>query len=112
MSEGDRIRLKHMRDATAKAVTYAKGRSRADLDSDEMLALSVVRLIEIAGEAAKHISQAVKDRVPQIPWKQIAGARDRLIHGYYDVDMDIVWQIVACDMPTILPMIENLLAEE
>ena len=67
-----------------------KGPSRSDLDDDEILALALVRLLEIAGEAAKHISPSIRQSHRQIPWRAIAGARDRLILGYLDVDYGVV----------------------
>jgi uncharacterized protein with HEPN domain len=73
MSKDDEIRLRHMLDAARKAVSFVKGRSRRDLDSDEMLALAVTRLIEVIGEAARSLSQEFKNNNPYIAWKQIAG---------------------------------------
>ena len=70
-----------MLDATKKAVEFIQGRQRVDLDSDEKLALAVVRLLEILGEAAKGISDETRKRNPTIAWKEIAGTRNRLIHG-------------------------------
>lgn len=77
-SKTDRIRLQHMLDAAQKTLQFTQNRSREDLDQDEMLALAVVRLIEILGEAAKNISQQTCDLTPSIPWRQISGTRDRL----------------------------------
>jgi uncharacterized protein with HEPN domain len=90
MARTEEIRLRHMLDAARKAIFFGQGRSRANLDSDEMLALAVVRLVEALGEAAKQISRTTRERYPQIPWRQIAGTRDRLIHSYFDVDLDII----------------------
>ena len=61
--------------------------------------------MEVIGEAAKHVSDSVKSSSPYISWRQIAGTRDRLFHGYFDVDLEIVWQIIANDLP---PLIEDL----
>ena len=92
--EKDSIRLRHMLDAARKAIEFSQGRSREDLDRDEMYALAVVRLVEVIGEAARAVSSATKESNPGIPWREIVGTRDRLAHGYYDVDQDIVWTIV------------------
>jgi uncharacterized protein with HEPN domain len=89
MSQAEEIRLRHMLKAARKAISFIHGRSRADLDSDEMLALAVVRLVEILGEAAKQIPPATREQHPHIPWRQITGTRDGLRHGYFDVDLDI-----------------------
>ncbi len=98
-----------MLDAARKAVEFSEGRTRNDLDSDEMLALALVRLLEIVGEAAKKVSEELRQRYPEIPWKQIAGTRDRLIHGYFDVDLDIIWSIVADDLLILIAKLGRIL---
>jgi len=99
-----------MLDAALKAKHFIQRRSRGVLDSDEMLALAVIRLLEVMGEATRGLSQEVKDKNPQIPWKQIAGTRDRLIHGYFDVDLDIIWNIVNRDLPPLIEELEKILS--
>jgi len=98
----DVVRLRHMFDAALKVIELTRTSERTDLDKDEKLALAVVRLLEILGEAAKNVSQKCRQDYPAIPWRQIAGARDRLIHGYFDVDLDIVWKIVSVDLPPLV----------
>ncbi|MBU0704183.1 MAG: DUF86 domain-containing protein [Chloroflexi bacterium] len=105
----DIVRLRHMLDAVRKAMEFAQGRSRADLDTDEMLNLALIRLLEVLGEAAKSVSSGCRQSYPEIPWKQIAGTRDRLIHGYFDVDMDIVWEIVTVDLPSLVVELEQII---
>jgi uncharacterized protein with HEPN domain len=84
-------RLHHMRDAAQKAVQFSQGRTRQDLEIDEMCALSLVKCIEIIGEAAARITPERRAELSQIPWSQIIGMRNRLIHGYFDIQFDIVW---------------------
>ena len=84
-----------MLDYSREAIALAERRSRSDLDADRMLQLSLVRLVEIVGEAATRVSPEARERLPHIPWPQIAGMRNRLIHGYDFVDYDILWQTVA-----------------
>ncbi len=105
----DEVRLRHMLDAARKAVAFASGHTRGDLDADEQLALALVRLLEIIGEAAKQISESVRTTHATIPWREIAGTRDRLIHGYFDVDLDVVWAIVSRDLPQLVPTLEQIL---
>jgi uncharacterized protein with HEPN domain len=105
----DRVRVQHMLDATRKALEFTRGRTRADLDEDEMFALAVVRLPEIIGEAAKHVSEPTRSLSRSIPWRQIAGTRDRLTHGYFDVDPDIVRSILADDLPLLGTELERLI---
>ena len=104
----EEARLGHMLDAATEAVQFVKGKRRADLDTDHQLALALVRLLEILGEAARHVSDEVHKRHPAIPWKEIAGTRDRLVHGYFDVDLDIVWQIVTVDLPPLISELKNV----
>ena len=90
----DTIRLRHMLDASRKAVKYLQRRTRKDLDTDEQLVLSLTRLLEILGEAAGKVSKEEQGVSSKIPWPQIVGMRNRLIHAYFDVDLDEVWKTV------------------
>ena len=110
MANKDTVRIRHMLDAANKALEFTKGKSRGDLDSDEKLALALVRLLEIFGEAATGLSEAFKEKHPDIPWRSVIGTRNRLIHGYFDVDLDIVWNIVTRDLPPIVKKFQELSA--
>ena len=112
ISKYDAVRLQHMLDAARKALIFVQDQDLADLESDEMLALAVVRLLEIVGEAASRISEKVREDSPQIPWQQIIGARNRLIHGYFDVDLDIVWSILQDDLPELVTELEQILTDQ
>ena len=103
-------RLQHMLDAARKAGEFVQGKTRADLDRDDMLMLALVRLLEVVGEAATGVPDDLRQRAPKIPWKEIAGTRNRLIHGYFDVDADIVWEIVTHDLPSLIAELEQLTA--
>jgi uncharacterized protein with HEPN domain len=105
----DDVRLRHMLDAARQAIAFARGRQRADLERDVQLALALTRLVEIIGEAAKNVSPATEARLPQVPWRAMAGTRDRLAHAYFDVDLDRLWQIVAADLPPLALAIEAVL---
>jgi len=82
MSDNDRIRLQHMLEAAREAISFVEGRNRDDLARDRKLALSLIKEIEIIGEAATRISAEVKHSIPSIPWAKIIGMRNRLIHAY------------------------------
>ena len=112
MPKSDLVRLRHMLDAARKAVAFSQGRSRKDLDTDSMLSLSLVRLLEVIGEAAKALSPELCAANPRLPWKQISGMRDRLIHGYFDVNLDVVWETVTHDLPPLVSTLERLVSEE
>ena len=105
----DSVRLRHIQDASRQALAFVRGRSRADLDRDPMLSLALVRLLEIIGEAARGVSVSTRDSHPGIAWSQMAAMRDRLIHGYFDVNLDIVWQTVEQDLPPLLAQLEKIL---
>ena len=109
MREHDAIRLRHMIDAAREAVSFAQGRSRGDLERDRMLVLSLVKAIEIVGEAAFQISKPTRDEMPSIPWEDIIGMRHRLVHVYFDINIDILWQTVQSDLPALIAQIEPLL---
>jgi uncharacterized protein with HEPN domain len=82
MRKDDRVRLQHMLDAANEALTFIQGRIRADLDNDRMLVLSLIRELEIIGEAASKISAETRSQNTSIPWQDISGMRNRLIHAY------------------------------
>lgn len=84
------LTLLQMYDHAAEALDMVQNRVRADLDSDRMLNLALVRLLEILGEAANRIPPEDRARYPQIPWPQLVGLRNRLIHEYDNVDFDIL----------------------
>jgi uncharacterized protein with HEPN domain len=108
MPAGDAVRLRHIVDAARQAVAFVRGRSRADLDTDNMLSLALVRLLEIIGEAARSISGPFRTAHPEVAWNKMAGMRDRLIHGYFDVNLDIVWETVTQDLPALISQIEPI----
>jgi len=109
LPEKDRIRLLHIRDHAREAVAIASLRARQDLDSDRLLNLALVRLLEIVGEAAARITEPTKKIVPTIPWSSIVGLRNRLIHGYDDVDFDVLWVIVREDLPLLVRELDAIL---
>lgn len=102
MSPDDLIRLRHMSDAIQSAQRFTSGKSRKDLDQDEMLTFALVRAIEIIGEAAARLSSDGRSALPSIPWSEIVGMRNRLVHAYFDTNLDILWTTVTKAMPTLL----------
>jgi len=108
----DETRLRHMLDHATEAVQMMRSRPRRDLDSDRQLNLALVRLMEIVGEAASHVSQPAQGRLPGIPWPSIIGLRNRLVHGYDEVDLDVLWQILQVDLPPLILELRKALGEE
>ena len=109
MFKDDRIRMQHMLDAALEAESFSATRSRSDLDHDRMLVLSLVKDVEIIGEAAAHITEDTRAKHPEIPWSEIVGMRNRLIHAYFDIDLDRVWDTVVADLPPLIRMLERIL---
>lgn len=101
-----------MLDFALKAVQFNKGRKRADLDSNEMLAMATIHLIEVIGEASRTTSRELRRKYPEVPWDSISGTRNRLAHGYIDVDLDIVWTIVTVDLPPLIVQLRHILKNE
>ena len=105
----DKYRLRHMLAHAEEAVTMARGRSREDLDADRVLNLALVRLLEIVGEAAGRVSASTRVQNSSIPWPEITGLRNRLIHGYDNVDFDILWDIIRDDLPALIAQLREIL---
>ena len=107
MPKDDRVRFGHMLDAAKQAAEFCQGRSRNELDTNSML----VRLLETIGEAARAVSADGRAAHPAIPWKKIIGMRDRVVHGYFDINLDVVWETVTHDLPSLIAALESLLSE-
>jgi len=103
----DAIRLRHMRDAAQEAIAFTSSRTRADLDGDRMLVLALVKEVEIIGEAAFRISPVTRDDLPEIPWDDVIGMRHRLVHAYWDINLNILWRTVQDDVPRLLLVLEQ-----
>jgi len=108
----DVTRLQHILDAAQRCVRYVKGKKRADLDNDDLLGLALIRLLEIVGEAAWGVSEELRAKHPEIPWRQMSGMRNRLIHGYFDVDHDVVWETANAELPPLIVQIRGVLSKE
>ncbi|QWR77179.1 HepT-like ribonuclease domain-containing protein [Candidatus Magnetomonas plexicatena] len=107
-SREDKIRMQHLIDAAKEVISFAQGKTRSSLDTNRMLTLSLVKDIEIIGEAATAISNECRQKYPHIPWKSIINMRNRLIHAYFDINLDIVWQTVAVDVPSLVVEFEKI----
>jgi uncharacterized protein with HEPN domain len=108
MYPDDSTRLRHMRDAAREALLFAKGKQRNDLDKDRQLALALLKCIEIVGEASAAVSVKTTQRYPEIPWRQIRGMRNRLVHGYYEIDLDVVWNTVSCNLEPLAAALDRV----
>ena len=87
-------------------MSFAYGRTRNDLKYDRQLVLALVKDIEIVGEAATHVTERSRLSMPEIPWERIVGMRNRLVHAYFDINLDIVWKTVQEDLPELIVLLE------
>jgi uncharacterized protein with HEPN domain len=108
----DPTRLTHMLEAATEALEFVSGRSRETLDRDRLLKLALSRELEIIGEAAAQISPECRARYPQMPWAKIIGMRNRLIHAYHDVDLDVLWDTVTLSLEPLIAELKVIVALE
>ncbi len=104
--------LRHMLVEATFLVTQTRALSRADFLADEVLRRAFVRSIEVIGEAAKRVSPEFRALHPEIEWRVIAGMRDRLIHGYFGIDYDIVWNVATDEAISLKGHLEQILADD
>lgn len=105
----DMVRLHHMLDYASEAVEMVQGRRRDDLKRDRMLQHALVRVVEIVGEAATRVSEEGQQRFPSIPWQYARGMRNRLVHGYDRIDLDVLWDTVQHDLPPLIVELRRIL---
>jgi uncharacterized protein with HEPN domain len=111
LRDDDRIRLRHMLDAALDATVFTQGRKREDLNLDRQLALALVKCVEIVGEAASQVSSDAKEEVA-LPWRDIIGMRHRLVHAYYDINLEVLWRTVHDDLPPLIHTLKSVLGEK
>ena len=104
----DSVYLQHIRDALADIVAYT-GAGRDAFFAERMRQDATLRKLEIIGQAVKNLSDETRSREPEIPWKQIAGMRDKVIHDYFGVNLEIVWAVVEMELPKLEQAIGRLL---
>jgi uncharacterized protein with HEPN domain len=109
MHRDDSVYLKHIRDAIMMIEEYTEGIDKLSFLKNTLVQDAVIRQIEIIGEASKRLSDTIRENTPNIPWQDIAGMRDKLIHDYMGVDIETVWLTVRDDIPTLKKHIKNIL---
>ncbi|MEN4006837.1 MAG: DUF86 domain-containing protein [Methanobacteriaceae archaeon] len=103
------IYLKDILENMERIETFTSGKNYDDFSNDEKTHFAVIRCIEIIGEATKHVPDSIRHKYPEIPWKDMAGMRDKVIHFYFGVNLERVWLTVTEDIPEIKPLIEKVL---
>jgi uncharacterized protein with HEPN domain len=101
--------IQDISDAMNKAMEFVEGMEYEDFICDDKTIFAVIRVIEVIGEAVKNIPEDVKKEYPEIPWREMAGMRDKLIHGYFGVNLKRVWKTVKEEIPPLKPLFEKIL---
>lgn len=108
----DLVRLKHILDACTEALSYTRGLDKSDIAASRPLQHSLVRCIEVIGEAASKITPEFRAAHESLPWQDMVRMRNRLIHAYHDVDLDIVWSTVTAELPKVAREVKTLLGTD
>jgi len=111
MNELDRWRLNHILGAAREAIAFTEGETRISLQADRKLILALAMEITIIGEATARLSDELKSEHPEIPWSAIVGMRNVLVHAYFRIDLDIVWEAINQDLPQLIAQLERIMPE-
>jgi len=107
MKPEDKIRIQHMIDAAEEALSFVAEINEKDFFNNRLLILSIIKEIEIIGEAASKVSVKTKNEFSNIPWQDIVGMRNRLIHGYFEVNVQLVWNTLKRNLPTLINLLQK-----
>ena len=108
MSRDDLIYIGHMLDTCHKALSRIEGKTRAQFDSNEDLQIVLTHLIQVLGEAARQVSPAFQQAHQDIPWSKIIGMRNKVVHDYMSIDLDVVWGVSTLELKPLLQKLETL----
>ena len=110
MTPDDRWRVQHMIEAATQALDFVRGHTRSSFEASPMLRFALMRAVEVVGEAASRVSEEGRAECPAIPWAQIVGMRNRLVHAYFEINEDILWDTVQLALPPLLQQLEAAIA--
>lgn len=109
MNDRDELRLRHALEAADRIATYLSGVDRDSFRANRMLQDALIRNLEIVGEACVNLTPEFRDAHPEVPWHKATGIRNRLVHGYFDVDLQVVWQTAVDSIPPFANQIRTIL---
>ncbi len=112
MYKDEWIYIAHMLEMSQKAVNLIEGIDRHDYDQDETLRLALTHLVQVIGEAAQRVSLESRGAYPDVPWKEIVGMRNRIVHDYLNVDEDVIWEVIRQDLPPLITVLEKIIPPE
>jgi len=112
VNKDNTVYIRHIYDAIKRLEEYLKGIDYESFLNNNLLQAGVIRELEIIGEASKKLGNDFKKQYPEIPWKNIAGMRDKLIHDYFGVDLDAVWETVERDIPELRNNLKQIIGNE
>ena len=110
MPRDDLIYIGHMLDTCRKAISRTEGRTREQFDSDEDIQIILTHLIQVLGEAARQVSPVFQQAHPDIPWSKIIGMRNKVVHNYMSIDLDVVWGVAIVELKPLLVKLEKLVS--
>jgi uncharacterized protein with HEPN domain len=106
-----KFRLRHMQEAAAKVLRYTAALDAVTFAADERTVEAVVWNLTVLGEAARHIPDDVERAYAAVPWPQMKGIRNRIVHGYDQIDLDVIWNVVRVELPPLLPLLDQVMRE-
>ena len=112
MSRNYNLYLQDIVEAADRIASYVEGMTRSAFEADQMRIDAVIRNLQIIGEAVKKIPDSIREKYPNIPWHNIAGLRNRVIHVYFNVDMDVVWDALQAKLPPLKTQMQQILKEK
>ena len=106
--DDDLTRLRHILDAAREAISYVEDIRLEEFEGNRPLQHAIIRCIEIVGEASSRLSRQLREANPEVPWAAMIGMRNRIVHAYHDIDIDVVWKTATEDLPLLLPDVEAI----